>query len=186
MKKYFLFVAAALIIAACTNSGNSGNKVNARQDRIEIPNDLENAKGMVPSWFNEKHVIAMTSPAAHSGNNACITTDTAEFSYQYQELLKNINIEVPKRVVFSGWVYTTIANPKFSVICNISENQKLYNWKAFPLDNTLKETGKWVEFSADFYLDDKPLKPEMEIRLYAWNQAKAPVYIDDLKVTFLY
>lgn len=187
MKKYLLFVMAGFILSACSNSGSnnqSGEKT--LQDRIEITNDMENALGMVPSWMNERHVIAMTDPQAHSGTYACISNDTAEYSYYYKEILKNINSELPKRVVFSGWVYTTVANPKVTIVCNINENQKQYNWKAFPLDKELIEVGKWVEFSSDFYLDDKPLKPEMEIGLFAWNQSKNSVYFDDLKVVFLY
>ena len=175
---------AGCILAACSNS--STNQASPRKDRIEITNDMENAKGIIPSWVGEKQVITMTDPAAHSGTSACITNDTAEYSYHYEEIFKNINNEVPKRVVLSGWVYTTMANPRFSIICSIAENQQNYDWKAFPLQDTLKEAGKWVEFSSDFFIDDKPLKPEMLISVYAWNQSKKAIYLDDLKVTFLY
>lgn len=187
MKKLFLFVATWIILSACSNAGsNSKSGTLGRQKEIIITNDLENAKGMVPSWLNENHVISMTAPPAHSGENACISNDTAEYSYTYCEILKNLNSEVPKMATFSGWVYTTVANPNFAIICSIDEKGKHYNWKAFSLDKELTKAGKWVEFSATFYFDDKPLKPEQEIRLYAWNQSKKNVYIDDLKVTFLY
>ena len=123
---------------------------------------------------------------AHSGGFVCVTNDTLEFSYTYNEIFKNINDRLPKQVIFSGWVYTTVDNPKFSIICALNENGKQYDWNAFPLEKELMETGKWMEFNASFYLDKKPTKPEDDISLYAWNQSKKPVYMDDLKVTFLY
>jgi hypothetical protein len=188
MKKLSFFVVAGIIImSACSNTGNnSKSDQKARRKEIVITNDMENAMGMVPSWLNEKHVINMIEPQAHSGTFACISNDTTAYSYTYCEILKNLNSEVPTIATFSGWVYTTVPNPNFAIICSIDENGKHYNWKAIPLDNELSETGKWVEFSAVFYFDDKPLKPEQEIRLYAWNQSKKNVYIDDLKVTFNY
>lgn len=189
MKKYFLFILAGCILSACSNSGSNSNTSesnNLSKDRIEITNDMENAKGNIPSWIGAERVFAMTDPPAHSGTYACITNDSAEFTYHYEELLKNINNGIPKRVIFSGWVYTTVANPKFSAICALTENHKNYAWRTFPLGKQLMEAGKWVEFSSDFYIDDKPLSPDMLISVYAWNQSKKPIYVDDLKVTFVY
>lgn len=184
MKNNLLFGMLVLILAACSNTGNK--PVAARKDSIEITNDMENAQGQIPSWIGAERVFAMKDPPAHSGTYACITNDSAEYSYHYEELFKNLQSELPKRVIFSGWVYTTVANPNFAVICSLNENQQTRDWKAFPLDSVLTETGKWVEFSSDFYMDYKDINPNMLISVYAWNQSKKPIYIDDLKVTFLY
>jgi hypothetical protein len=187
MKNYLLFAATGIILSACSNTGsNAGAFSSDQKDRIEITNDMENAKGVIPSWFGEDRVIVMNDPPAHSGTYACVTNDTIEYSYYFQEILQNIRGEIPKRAILSGWVYTTVPNPKFSIICSIEDNGKQYNWKAVPLESTLTEPGKWVEFSSEYYFDDKPLKPEMKIGLVAWNQSKKAVYIDDLKVIFLY
>jgi hypothetical protein len=78
-----------------------------------------------------------------------------------------------------------VANPNFSFLCSINQDQKQYDWKAVPLDKELNETGKWVEFSANYFFS-KPLKPEDEIWIFAWNQSKKNVYIDDLTITFQY
>jgi hypothetical protein len=187
MKKLFLFVATGIILSACSNADSKlkpGEDVRLKE--IVITNDLENAMGMVPSWLNENHVINMSEPPAHSGTYACISNDTTEYSYTYKEILKNINGKVPRMATFSGWVYTTVSNPNFAIICSIDKKGVTYDWKAYPLDEELSKTGKWTEFSATFYFDDKPLKPEHEIWLYAWNQSKKNVYIDDLKITFTY
>lgn len=186
MKKLLLFVFSGMILLACSNSGNktaTGDQV--KQNEIVITNDMENAMGVIPSWHNERSVIAMKDPMAHSGDYACVTNDTNEFSYSYTELFKNIRNGTPKSASLSGWVYTTVANPKFEIICNINNDSVRYEWKAFPLDKDLSETGKWVEFSSSFMFD-KPLKPEYEVALVAWNQSKKPVYLDDLKITFSY
>ncbi len=183
MKKVLALAIAGAIISGCSNSNiNSGSATQPQPNKLEITNDMETASTMIPSWQNEKTVIAAKEPAAHSGKFVCATNDTAEFGYTYCELLKNIISFIPKKVTVNGWVYTTAANPKFSIILDVSENGKLYDWKTFPLDS-LNETGKWVEFGASFYLD-KPLNPEQSVKLYPWNQSKKPVFIDDLKITF--
>lgn len=187
MKKLFFFAAAALILAGCSNSGSKTQSTDqGGRNEVVITNDLENAIGKVPGWMNENTVIIMTGPKAHTGDYASVTNDSLLYSYYYKEYVKNIKSEVPNTVTFSGWAYTTVANPNFAIICNINEDTLRYNWKAFPLDSLLTETGKWIEFSASFSFNDKPLKPEHEISLFAWNQSKKPVYIDDLKVTFTY
>jgi hypothetical protein len=187
MKKLFFFVIAGIIVSACSNSGSNTSNTNSgpRKDRIEITNDLENALATIPSWKGEQTIFDMKDKA-HSGGFVCITNDTLEFSYGYKEMFKNINDGLPKRVVFSGWINTTVINPQFSILCTIDENSKQLEWKAFPLQNVLTEPGKWVEFTADFYLDKFPIKPEDQITLLAWNQSKKPIYMDDLKITFLY
>lgn len=175
-------------MSSCSNSGSktqSGDQ--AGQNEVVITNDMENAAGVIPSWHNERSVISMKEPLAHSGNYACVTNDTNEFSYSYTELFKNIRNGngVPKMATLSGWVYTTVANPQFAIICNINDDTTRYQWKPFPLDKELSEVGKWVEFSSSFIFD-KPLKPEQEITLVAWNQSKKAVFLDDLKITFAY
>jgi hypothetical protein len=183
MKKLVCFAFATALLSACSNSGNKTTPAGEAQNtKTEITNDMESASSIIPSWQNEKTVISVKEPAAHSGEFVCITNDTAEFGYTYAELVKNISSVIPKKVSVSGWVFTTISNPKFSIILDVSENGKLYDWKAFPLDS-INETGKWIEFNASFYFD-KPLNQEQTIKLYPWNQSKKPVYIDDLKITF--
>jgi len=187
MKKLFFFVITGIIVSACSNSGSNTSNTSSSpiKDRIEITNDLENAKATIPSWKGEQTIFDMRDKA-HSGGFVCMTNDTLEFSYGYKEMFKNINSGLPKRVVFSGWVNTTVANPQFTILCTIDENSKQLEWKAFPLQKVLTEPGKWVEFTADFYLDKSPIKPEDQITLLAWNQSKKPIYMDDLKITFLY
>lgn len=187
MKKNLLFIALSLVMLACSNSGNQTQTApQSVQNEIVITNDMENAMGIIPSWLNENTVIAMKEPMAHSGSFSGITNDTLPYGYTYKETLKNIDSRIPKMVIVNGWVYSTAKNADFSIICGINENEQTYNWKAYPLNDVLSETGKWIEFTASFYFDDKPLKPEHEISIYGWNKGKNSVYTDDLKITFSY
>jgi hypothetical protein len=188
MKKLFFFVIAGVLMSACSNTGNKVQTTvePADQNQTVITNDLENAMAVIPSWQNENTIKTLKEIPAHSGQYLCVTNDTLQYSYTYKEFVKNITNKIPKMVVYSGWIYTTVANPNFAIVCSINENNQNYDWKAFPLDKELKETGKWVEFTASFFFDKKPLKPEHEIGLFAWNQSKKAVYIDDLKITFVY
>jgi len=185
MKKFIVFAFAGIALYSCSNSNSkTGSVTQPESNKIEITNDMENASAIIPSWINEKTVISMEEPAAHSGEFACVTNDTSEYGYTYGELVKNINSGIPKKVTIDGWVYTTVATPNLGLILDISENGKLYDWKAFPLDS-LNETGKWIAFNASFYFD-KPLTAEQTIKIFPWNQSKKPVYLDDLKITFEY
>ena len=187
MRNLIVLAIAGALMYGCSNSAPKPETAAApAQNLIEITNDMENATAVIPSWINEKTVMAMTNPPAHSGEFACVTNDTIEYSYAFQELLKNVNTGIPKKIVVTGWVYTTVASPKLGLIMNISENQQQYNWKVYPLTETLTETGKWVEFTANYYFTDKPLSPEHEIRIFAWNQSKKPIYFDDFKISFEY
>ncbi len=186
MNKILSFIAIAMITTACSNSGSNKPSVEKpEQKEIVITNDMENASAVIPSWGNEKSVIRMTEPIAHSGEYACATNDTMEYSYSFSELFKNLNKGVPKMAVVSGWVYSTVASPKLGVIVDIKENNELYNWKVVPLTDILQESGKWIEFKANYYFD-KALNPEQKVSIFMWNQAKKPIYIDDLQITFTY
>lgn len=189
MEKLFIFSFAALILSACSNSGNKTTESQApeqpQSNKIEITNDMENAMAGIPSWINEKTVVSLKEPAAHSGEYACVTNDTAEYSYAYQEQVKNIGSGIPKQAVISGWVYTTVANPKLGYIINVAENDKQIDWIVYPLDKDQTQVGKWVEFSASVYFKNN-ITPETQLRIFAWNQSKKPIYFDDLKITFLY
>jgi len=187
MKKLLFFALAGLLLSSCSNSGtNAKSGEQQRRNEVVITNDMENAMAMIPSWYNENSVMAINDPPAHSGGYAGVTNDSIEYSYTYKEILKNIDSRVPKMATYNGWVYTTVANPNFSIICSVNENGQQYDWKAFPLEKELSEPGKWVEFTASFYFDQKPLKPEQEIGFYAWNLSKKPVFFDDVKITFTY
>lgn len=188
MKILILLVAVVALLSACSNPSNKTQPAveSVSPAEIVITNDLENALGVMPSWFNENTIVAMTEPQAHSGNYSGLTNDTLPYGYTYKETLKNIDPRLPKIAFVSGWIYTTVANPDFSIICGINENKQTYNWKAYPLTEILSETGKWIEFTATFYFDDKPLKPEHEISIYGLNNSKKAIYTDDLKITFTY
>ncbi|MDO9256519.1 MAG: hypothetical protein Q7U54_13460 [Bacteroidales bacterium] len=187
MKILLLFIVTGIMMSACSQPGIKTQTVERDdQKEVVITNDMENAKGVVPGWLNENTVIVTREPQAHSGEYACLTNDSNQYSYYFKEIVKNLRSGVPKMATFSGWVYTTVSTPNFAIICNINENAKLYDWKAYPLDKELTKAGKWVAFSSSFYFDRLPLKPDMEIGIFAWNQSKKPVYIDDLKITFSY
>ena len=187
MKKLIVFAIAGILLYSCSNSKSKTGETAGQppQSKIEISNDLENASAVIPSWINEKTVVAMKDPAAHSGEYASLTNESSEYSYAYQELVKNINTGLPKTVDVKGWIYTTVAKPQLGIILNISEKDQNIDWSVFPLNDSLTETGKWVEFNCNFYFT-KPINPEQEIRIFAWNQSKQPVYLDDLKITFNY
>ena len=187
MRKLIAIAITGILLYSCSNSTTrtGADTEQSKQNVIEMTNDMEHAAAIIPSWINEKTVIAIKEPEAHSGKYASVTNDTIEYGYGYMEQIKNIIPGLPKYVLVSGWVYTTVVNPNLAIILDISENNIQYDWMAFPLTDTLSATGKWIEFNAGFYFS-KPLNPEQQIKIFAWNQSKKAVYIDDLKLRFEY
>jgi hypothetical protein len=185
MKKIIVFAISGIIIYSCSNSTpkTGADASVSKLNLIENTNDMENAAAIIPSWNNEKTVVTMNEPAAHSGKYACVTNDTLEYSYTYAEQIKNINTGLPNKVDVSGWIYSTISKPNIAIILDVSENDKPYDWMAFPLADSLTVSGRWVEFNSTFYFS-KPLNPEQVIKIFAWNQSKKTIYIDDLKFRF--
>lgn len=187
MKTILTVAITGLLFYSCANSAHKSgaDALQPKQNVIEMNNDMEKASLLIPSWINENTVIAMKEPVAHSGRYACITNDTIEYSYGYMEQIKNIVPGLPKYILVSGWAYTTVAHPKLAIILDISEKNTQNDWMAFPLADSLIATGKWIEFNASFYFS-KPLNPEQQLKIYAWNQSKKPIYIDDLALRFEY
>jgi hypothetical protein len=185
MKKIIVFAFSVIILYSCSNTTpkTGTDLADPELNLIENTNDMEYAAAIIPSWSNEKTVIVMKEPAAHSGKYACVTNDSLEYSYTFAEQIRNINTGLPNRVDVSGWIYSTIAKPNIAIILDVSENDKPYDWMAFPLADSLTVSGKWVEFTSSFYFS-KPLNPEQVIKIFAWNQSGMPIFIDDLKLRF--
>ena len=187
MKRILVIAITGLILYSCSNSTQKTgtDTAQSKENVIEMTNDMENAAAIIPSWINEKTVIAMKEPAAHSGKYACITNDTIEYAYGYMEQIKNIIPGLPKYVLVTGWAYTTVAKPNLAIVMDISENNTQYDWMAFPLADTLTATGKWTQFNAAFYFS-KQLNPEQQLKIFACNQIKKAIYIYDIKIRFEY
>lgn len=185
MKKFVLLAISGIILYSCSNSKSETgtDAVNPNQNLVENSNDMEDAASLIPSWSNEKTVIVMKEPLAHSGKYACVTNDTLEYSYTYAEQIKNINTGLPNRVDVSGWIYSTVEKPNIAIILDVSENEKPYDWMAFPLADSVTISGRWIEFNSSFYFS-KPLNPEQVIKIFAWNQSAKPIFIDDLEFRF--
>lgn len=186
MKEIFVLI-LGVILFSCSNlnSKTGTDATQSRPDVIENTNDMENAALLIPSWINEKTVIKMKNPSARTGEFASSTNGSAEFGYGFMEQIKNINTGFPKMVELKGWVYTTVSKPNLAIILDISENNIQYDWKAFPLTDSLTTTGKWVPFTASFYFE-KPLNPEQVIKIFPWNQSRQSIYFDDFKISFQY
>jgi hypothetical protein len=104
---------STFILSAFSNSGsNPQSNSQASKNEIIINNDLENAIAKNPSWKGEI-VVFNKKEKAHSGDFIYVTNDTLENNYTYNEIFKNTNKSIPKSVVFTGWVYNTVGNPKF-------------------------------------------------------------------------
>ena len=69
MKNISFLLVLMMLMASCSNSGSkTKSDEKASPTEIVISNDLENAAGLIPSWYNEKSVVKIKDPVAHSGD----------------------------------------------------------------------------------------------------------------------
>ncbi|MEI6748109.1 MAG: hypothetical protein ACOYMF_12270 [Bacteroidales bacterium] len=182
MKNILFFATIALIISACSNQNSKKTEGNKTENSVSFSNDMENASAQIPSWINEVNV---NEGIAHSGKFSCMMDETREYSYAFQEILSNINKELPKIIIVKAWVYSTVPSPDASFIANIFEGGKSIWWNSGVMRDRVPKANEWTEIVCYFKVD-KPVFPTSQIRIFVWNQNKLKFYIDDMDVTFQY
>lgn len=192
MKKISILMLVAVMFYACSNNQSSSGDQNSTTDKSEqinenqmvIETDMENVANLPAYWINGVVVEKMDKVPAHSGNYAVKVDAENKYSLTFRENLANINAKLPKRVVVNGWYYFPEVNEKAGIVMDINENNNLIIWKAYNLSGDNLATKQWNEFTAYFKID-QPIKPEMQIKIYA-NSGGKVAYYDDFKITFEY
>lgn len=187
MKSILLFTLILMVASSCNNSGNNQatNPEQPKQKEVVIFNDMENASGIIPSWHNEKTVIALKSPAkAHSGEFASMVDKENVYSYAYGELFKNINNVPPKKIIVNGWANCAEYIEGLIIAMDISNNNQSVIWKGNPITSQIRTQNEWHEFTTEFIID-QPVTQDFQVKIFAFGEGKT-AYFDDLKITFEY
>jgi hypothetical protein len=186
MKNLLVVILAGMVLFGCSNSSQNSTPTSAKSDQnqVVITNDMENASAMVPSWINEKTVVKMENGKAHSGEFVSKVDDKNLYTYAYGEIFQNISDKLPKKVTVNGWVSSPDASKNLGIVMDVNDNGAPQIWKSYSLTNVVEGPDKWFEFTAYFSID-KPIKPNMQIKIYGYSGEKL-AYFDDLKITFEY
>jgi hypothetical protein len=179
MKRVPLFILLLIFVASCTNQPAGSDKP---KNSLTFSNDMEYASTKVPGWVNETTV---NEGLAHSGKFSVRMDSTREFSYGFQQILGNLNKNVPNKIIVRAWVYSGVPDPDASCVVQILEGDKSVWWDSAGLKSRMPKANQWTDITFTFKID-KEVFPTSQVRIYIWNQYKYKFYIDDMDITFEY
>lgn len=182
MKNLFIITILAVMATAC-GSGNQEKSEASSSNEITFTTDLENIDSLLneipASWKNEKTIA---EGMAHSGKFASKIDSTSEFSFVFEQKLSYIDARVPKKVHYTAWIYSDMANTPGSIVVSVNNNAY---YKGFKIADFFPAGKEWKQVSATFELPET-LTGENIIKGYVWNQNKNPLIIDDISIKFEY
>jgi hypothetical protein len=129
-------------------------------------------------WINQQTIKNI--PNAHSGFSASIVDSLHQYSLGFSNTIENISGKF-KEVTFSYWVYAKSENAKLSTVFSVDFNGKNIDWTGKPV--FIKEPNKWFEVHETYKISENA-KPNNQLTMYALNDSKEELLIDDLKVEF--
>lgn len=187
MKRVFVFFIAVALLGSCSNSTQKPANTPEATDEIGlnqlvIENDMEYPAKLAAPWTNLNTVVKMSDVKAHSGNFASKVNAEGQLSIGIRDEFRNINEKLPTKIIVSGWFYLVEKNDKIGIVLDVQENGQSYMWKPYKFEDT--PVNQWTEFTAYFTID-KPIKPEMLLKIYG-NGLKKEAYFDDMKIVFEY
>jgi hypothetical protein len=143
-------------------------------------NDFESIKGWTDVLLDKKPV--------HSG----IYSNRIDTGHVYSENLKLAFKEISdykvNKVKISVWVLIPDSSIKGKLVMEINQpDKKNLFWLGKDLKDYVKKYGEWVELKEEFTLVKKEiLLPQNSIKLFVWNLSKKPMYVDDMRVEFVF
>ncbi len=125
------------------------------------------------SWLNTNS----TSEHYYSGNNSGILSSDMSFGLSFKT--KNLPcIKEKSRVLTFSSYFKPVTLGNCDIVAAIHEKGQNTYYKAFPLQDILKNNDDWQEVELIFQLP-KVENNDYEFALYIWNKGKAELYIDN-------
>jgi hypothetical protein len=172
MRHWAVGAVISVSLVACSHKKTKSPPPNA-PGRVLFATSFENLEGWVtetPSLTNEK---------AHTGQYAIKVDQATEFSLTYLNKLVRLSPQRFDKVRLTGWGFLT-APGAASVVFQITgpdQSTVFYD----KIDIT--EVDAWQRVSKVMTLP-AVLNPTDQVRIYLWRaEAKAPVYLDDVKLS---
>lgn len=130
-------------------------------------------------WINQKTV--KESGQAHSGSTVSVMDSVHMYSLGFSKTLENISSNKFKEVTFSYWVYVKSDKAKVTTVFSVDFNGQNIDWMGRPVN--IRELNKWTQVQ-EVYKISPNAKPNNQLTIYALNESKEEILIDDLKLEF--
>jgi len=179
MKKFLLFSACVLGLAACGGGSDAESDPN-----VLMHTDFESVDGWLPG---EQNGGSLNREKAHSGKTSIKVDGTHEFSLSFSKPFGQLHESRPKKLKISAWTFVPDAQSLASIIVSISDpsapDAKPVLWEALDLGKESKPFGEWKEVSKVITVPAN-VGPNNKLGIYMWrNSGTKAVYADDFKVT---
>jgi hypothetical protein len=150
-----------------------------KQKGLVYFNDFEGIKGWAQAYLNkEPH---------RSGQYSNKLDSTSCYSMTFKLRFKDIADRPVKKAKISFWaLMIDPASPsKFIVDIYTPDKTKIF-YIAKDIPDYVKKAKKWVKVNLDYtFVKGDVTLPDNIISVYAWNQSKNDIYIDDLRIEFV-
>jgi hypothetical protein len=172
--------ASILLVVFLSLFWGSCHSSDGAQKGLVYANDFEDVKG----WI---HGLGLCTYPVHSGSWACRMDTLHPYGPTVHLRFDEISTQPLKKVSYSIWCFLKTPNTQGKMIVAIDGGGKqniLYEAK--DIRETIKETGKWVEFKGECDLSKGGFnRPDNSISVYPWNTSKGEMIVDDMQVTFI-
>jgi glutaredoxin-related protein len=162
MNKLLILIASVTLLASCS-----------KKKPTVFENDTDSH-----DWINQKTIKEISG--AHSGSSASVIDSVHMFSLGFSKTIEDINSKF-KEVEFSYWVFVKSDKAKLSTVFSVDFNGKNVDWTGRKVN--IKELNTWIEVRETYKLTPNT-KPNNQIGIYALNESKEEILIDDLKLEF--
>ncbi len=170
----FLATLFIFTLSACQNKQN-------KQHGLMYYNDFESVKGWVKDIYLVKQPV-------HSGNLSERLDSGNIYGQTLKLKLKEVDPSPLRKVKYKLWCYikSTKAEGKFVISIDDPNHKNLF-WAAKPIDEFVKEAGKWTEVNIEWGITHIPgaNNPNNIISIFPWNLSKEEFYVDDISVEFV-
>lgn len=163
MNKLLILLASVTLLASCSKK---------KPTVYENDTDLHD-------WINQKTIKVMDQ--VHSGSSAAVIDSAHTFSLGFSKTIEDISSNKFKEVDFSYWIFVKSDKAKLSTVFSIDFNGQNIDWAGRPV--TIKELNKWIQIR-ETYKIPATAKPNNQLTMYALNESKEEILMDDLKLEF--
>lgn len=142
------------------------------RSNLHFFNDME---GSV-EWANNSSIVAEKS---FSGSKSCKIFKEQKYSVSFVKELSEVGLSLPDKVEISFMFLNPFHNVVPELVVELSNGDK-NNWKSYPIQSKQE----WTK--ANIIYDIPKEFKNGRIKIYVWNRAEEPIYIDDIDINFSY
>lgn len=176
--KIFISVFVTASVLVIFNSCGNEKKTEAHFDYFT---NYDQYLGFLPD-----DIRVIKSTVAHSGNFVSKMDTVFPYSLGLVRKWGELTAAHIQQIDVNCWVYPTQVNQPIYIICSYDYpgNPKPVYYEFYDAIKNLPKANEWQQVTATFYLPDT-IDPNLTFKMFLWNKAIEPAYVDDFGVQFV-